>query len=232
MHARARHSSCTLWRFNNISVSASEDTERHWKDTATCIRLMRDGLRNSADHLNLCRKHVYTSVLMLLNWCNDGATMQSAIDLLQRGLQHQDSARYLLDRCALIRWLEGQCLPPKATTHAVDHLAPIGNRLAPRMLVLMRMALHASALLSWQLETVVTDISKCAMRLVDAVVTGEFATSADYWYQLTCLLVDIRMIGEGKAGTQIGKSACYEPFTKLDIHNCCGEQELAHELAA
>jgi len=71
------------------------------------LRVLRNGLLEHADHLNLCRKHGYTRMLALfaLHAKHDLRLGKAILDILERALEARHSARYLVTRCMLPRWL-------------------------------------------------------------------------------------------------------------------------------
>lgn len=72
------------------------------------LRMLRDGLRSHADHLNLCRKHAYNKLLMLFHVhfnCEDARFGQALLDVIGQALCIHEAANYLLDKCNLLPWL-------------------------------------------------------------------------------------------------------------------------------
>ena len=70
------------------------------------IRYLRDGLRGKEDHLNMCRKHAYSRLMLVFPiLAQDIRTGHAIIDLFDRALLLPFSFKYLLFRCSFLEWL-------------------------------------------------------------------------------------------------------------------------------
>jgi Nucleolar pre-ribosomal-associated protein 1 len=78
----------------------------------TTFRIVRDGLTTRWDHLNLCRKNGYNRLMLLFPVLSKDVRAGHAVfDLLDKALGMQVSARYLLERCCVIPWLQQMASP-------------------------------------------------------------------------------------------------------------------------
>jgi Nucleolar pre-ribosomal-associated protein 1 len=81
------------------------------------FRIVRDGLMTRGDHLNLCRKNIYNRLMLLFPvLTKDVRAGHAVIDLLDKALGIQVCARYLLERCTIISWLQQMA----STTNSLD----------------------------------------------------------------------------------------------------------------
>ena len=81
------------------------------------FRIVRDGLMTRGDHLNLCRKNIYNRLMLLFPvLTKDVRAGHAVIDLLDKALGTQVCARYLLERCTIISWLQQMA----STTNSLD----------------------------------------------------------------------------------------------------------------
>jgi hypothetical protein len=82
-------------------------------DRIQAFRLLRDGLQSHADHLNLCRKNAYVTMLLLFSifMKDDHKLCHIILDILEKGLRLKESARYLIQRCGITKWLHGLSIP-------------------------------------------------------------------------------------------------------------------------
>ena len=87
--------------------SQTESTER-----LAAVRMICDGFASHADHLNLCRKNAYNRLMLLYPILSkDTKTSHAILDIFDRALGLRVSARYLIERCAFLPWLQ-QVLAP------------------------------------------------------------------------------------------------------------------------
>lgn len=78
----------------------------------TTFRIVRDGLTTRWDHLNLCRKNAYNRLMLLFPVLGKDVKAGHAVfDLLDKALGMQVSARYLLERCSIVSWLQQMASP-------------------------------------------------------------------------------------------------------------------------
>ena len=81
------------------------------------FRIVRDGLMTRGDHLNLCRKNIYNRLMLLFPvLTKDVRAGHAVFDLLDKALGIQVCARYLLERCTIISWLQQMA----STTNSLD----------------------------------------------------------------------------------------------------------------
>jgi len=81
----------------------------------TELRLIRDGLNSKHDHLNLCRKNGYSKLMMMFPlFIKDSKVSHAILDILDKVLSLQYSARYLVQRCDIIFWLQQVISPFKS----------------------------------------------------------------------------------------------------------------------
>jgi hypothetical protein len=76
------------------------------------LRLLRDCIGSKEDHLNMCRKNAYSRLMVyFVLFGKDAKSAHAILDILERALSFGAGARYLLERCALIPWLQQLASP-------------------------------------------------------------------------------------------------------------------------
>lgn len=77
------------------------------KERLAVLRLVRDGLQTKEDHLNLCRKHIYSRLMLLfpLLASSDNHIGHAILDIFDRAIGLPFASRYLLQRCMIIEWI-------------------------------------------------------------------------------------------------------------------------------
>ena len=88
------------------------DAQTEQASRLTTFRMVRDGLCTRWDHLNMCRKNAYNRLMLLFPVLSKDSRAGHAIfDLLDKALGMQVSARYLLERCSIVSWLQQMASP-------------------------------------------------------------------------------------------------------------------------
>jgi hypothetical protein len=153
------------------------------------LRLVRDGLSSKEDHLNLCRKNAYSRLMMMFRIVSnvDIKCGHAILDLFEKALTIKDSARYLIERCGIILWLQ-QNSSPKCCIVESDVMKTdpriyneeskvktlineIPLKLLSRSLVILRRAIAADFVLSCEgIKSNTMSFFRCLCSIIDEVI--------------------------------------------------------------
>jgi hypothetical protein len=161
------------------------DTQIDQSERLVVLRLMRDGLLNSADHINLCRKNGYNRLMLLFPLLvADTRVGHSILDILERGLIVRLSARYLIERCNMLTWVQSMMSPVinlKLTTRFLCDRSPNANshnggfsKYLIRYMYILRRLIWAVSLLAMEGECShwVADIRLVLSDIVEDVISA------------------------------------------------------------
>lgn len=122
----------------------------HSTQRLAVLRFLRDGLRAKEDHINLCRKHVYSRLMLLFPvLAQDNRAGHAIIDLFDRALTFPFSAKYLISRCAILEWIRitGSPRRPTTSTKEDDFLSGAPPKIIARIPCLLRRCVQVGFLL-------------------------------------------------------------------------------------
>lgn len=161
------------------------DTQIDQPERLVVLRLIRDGLLTPADHINLCRKNAYNRLMLLFPLLvADTRVGHSILDILERGLVVRLSARYLLERCNLLAWLQSMASPVvnlKLTarflhdkTPGVDHHNGAFSKYLIRYMRILRRLIWAVSLLAMEGDCTrwVADIRLVLSSIIEDVISA------------------------------------------------------------
>jgi len=173
------------------------DAQENVSERLFALRMMRDGLSSHADHLNLCRKNVYSRLAVLFpSGSGDLRVGQASLDVFDRALGIRPGARYLLQRSLLYQWLSHIVVRTGSVEHSDQaHLLCRQPRLLGRLMGLLRKCVAADLLLALEggTSSCLDDIMASVRLVVDAVVSaggslGGVPLHSDHWRALVqCL---------------------------------------------
>lgn len=177
-----------MWEILVINADViSEQSKR-----LTELRLLRDGLNSKQDHLNLCRKNGYSKLMLMFPLLvKDSKVSHAIVDILDKVLSLQYSARYLIQRCDIIFWLQQLIVPFKnldieSQANMIDgsrdsnangrvpskNLIAIPTYILPRLLGLLRRTIGACYFLKNSNEinnSIYSDINSVMHSILDSV---------------------------------------------------------------
>ena len=86
---------------------ADGDVQTDMAPRLATFRIVRDGLTTRTDHLNLCRKNGYNRLMLLFPVLTkqDTKAGHAVLDLLEKAMGMPSAARYLIERCGMVRVL-------------------------------------------------------------------------------------------------------------------------------
>ena len=103
------------------SLIAEGDVENDAATRLAALRFLRDCVGSKEDHLNMCRKNAYSRLMVyFVLFGRDAKCAHAILDIFERALSFSAGARYLLERCALIPWLQ-QLASPLNSSHISLH---------------------------------------------------------------------------------------------------------------
>jgi hypothetical protein len=173
------------------------DTDSEQSERLSVIRSIRDGLRTNQDHLNLCRKHAYSKLLMLFPLIASESRAGHAIfDILDLAASQRDSSRYLLEKCGISAWMEQMIVMPRERESATT-TNEIGGQFVVRTLQLLRRLV--SAIFLMDCENVVSGQQECfaALNMVISIVFDSLSWlvfKGDVLHEVILLLWDATII--------------------------------------
>lgn len=138
------------------------EDEFHDNELLMLLRILRDSLSTKDDHLNFCRKHIYTRLQVLFPLvAHDSRKCHALLDVLEKSLRLSFSAKYLLDRCFIMEWLASSASLQNMDLGSSSGLesgnrggntdvrtSSVSAKVGTRLLSLLRRAVQAAALSS------------------------------------------------------------------------------------
>lgn len=104
--------------FDLLVQNADSETEQ--SERLSVLRSLRDGLRTHQDHLNLCRKHAYSKLMLLFPvFASDHRAGHAVFDIFDNACRHREPTRYLLEKCNFAVWLQKFIFVPTTSKRSV-----------------------------------------------------------------------------------------------------------------
>ena len=163
------------------------------------LRLVRDGLSTKEDHLNLCRKNAYSRLMMMFRIVSnvDIKCGHAILDLFEKASTIKDSARYLIERCGIVIWLqqiaslkycivESTVIENDSRIYTDEKKSKISINEVPlkllsRSIVLLRRMIAADFMLSCEgVKSKAMSFFRCLCFIVDEVITLDETKLSNY----------------------------------------------------